>query len=143
MLIRNLAGTARWCRRRATRGGGDRGAAPLELAVLWVLIVLLVFGAVQVATHFVARTVALQTAQLGASTARQYDSTIQDGQTRADQYLTSTGDWLVGANVDCGFLDDTAEVVVCTVTGQSLSIVPFLPAWQIEQVAHGTVERET
>ena len=37
----------------------DRGSSPVELAILWPAILLLIFGSVQIATYFTARTVAL------------------------------------------------------------------------------------
>lgn len=140
---RAVAGALRWRRHRAGRGGTDRGSAPLELAILWVAIVTLLFGAVQVATYFVARTVALQAAQLAVSTARQYDGTDQDGVDRAEQYLATAGDWLRNHDVGEPQRDEEAGVVTVTVTGEALQILPFLPAWEIEQTAHGTIERFT
>lgn len=133
----------RWLRgaARGTRAGRDRGSAPVvELAVLWPVVVLLVFGSVQVTTYFTARTVALHAAQIAAAAERQYDATPGAGQEQAEQYLARSGDWLVDAEVDTPVRTD--EEVFVTVRGEALSVVPGV-TWEIEQTARGTVERFT
>lgn len=125
-----------------TRTRRDRGAAPIELAILWPAILLLIFGGVQVATYFTARTVALSAAQIGVGTARQYDGTDAEGKAAAEAYLEQAGDWLVGWQVQDPVRDEDAGEVSVTVTGDALSLVPGL-SWEIEQTAHGTIERFT
>ena len=127
------------CRRRRSRAG-DRGGAVVELAILWPVVVLVVFGGVQITTYFTARTVALSAAQVGVATERRYDAVPGSGQDRAEQFLAGAGDWLVGAEVDPPVRTD--EEVFVTVRGEALSIVPWVD-WQIEQTARGTVERFT
>lgn len=123
-----------------TRREGDRGGAVVELAILWPVIVLVVFGAVQVTTYFTARTVALSAAQVGVATERRYDAVPGSGRDRAEEFLDNSGDWLADATVDEPVRTD--EEVFVTVHGRALSIVPGL-SWEIQQSAHGTVERFT
>lgn len=131
---------ARW-RRRVPRPDSDRGGSSVvELAMLWPIVLLVVFGAVQVTTYFTARTVALSAAQLAVSAERQYDAEPGAGRDRAEAYLANAGDWLVDAEV--GDPVTTEEEVFVTVRGEALSIVPGV-SWEIQQTARGTVERFT
>lgn len=118
----------------------DRGGTAVELAILWPLLVLVVFGAVQVTTYFTARTVALSAAEVGVSTERRYDAVPGSGRDRAEAFLADTGDWLVGARVSEPVR--TEEEVFVTVRGRALSVVPWV-TWEVEQTARGTVERFT
>lgn len=130
---------ARQRRRGAFR---DRGGSPIELAIVWPAILLLVFGAVQVATYFTARTIALSAAQVAVSTARQYDATEQEGRDRAEEFLLEGGDWLLNWQVAGPDRNDATGEVTATVTGDALTLVPGF-SWEVQQTAHGTVERFT
>jgi Flp pilus assembly protein TadG len=116
----------------------DRGGAEVELAILGPLLLVIIFGAVQITTYFTARNVALSAAQVGVSAERRYDAQPGSGRDRAEAFLAQAGDWLVNAQV--GEPQRTAEEVSVTVRGEAPSI---LFTWQIEQTAHGTVERFT
>jgi hypothetical protein len=112
----------------------------VELAILWPVVVLAIFGGVQVTTYFTARTVALSAAQVGVSTERRYDAVPGSGQDRAEQFLAGAGDWLVQPEVDQPVRTD--QEVFVTVRGEALSILPGV-SWEIEQTARGTIERFT
>jgi Flp pilus assembly protein TadG len=127
-------------RARRRRGRDDRGGAVVELAILWPVIVLVVFGAVQVTTYFTARTVALSAAQVGVATERQYDAVPGSGRDRAEEFIDNAGDWLVDAEVAEPVRTD--EEVLVTVRGQALSIIPGI-RWDVQQSARGTIERFT
>lgn len=118
----------------------DRGGAVVELAILWPVIVLMIFGAVQVTTYFTARTVALSAAQVGVATERRYDAVPGSGRDRAEEFLAGAGDWLADAEVDQPVRTD--EEVLVTVHGRALSVVPGV-SWEIRQSARGTIERFT
>jgi hypothetical protein len=120
------------------RAGGDRGGSSVELAILWPAILVLVFGAVQTATYFTARTVALSAAQVAATTERQYQAVEGAGERRARAFLERSGDWL--RDWEINQVDRGDEVVEFTVTGDALSILPGVD-WRISQTARGTVER--
>lgn len=157
-IVRRLTGARRLARRRTPERSGsahqrtsdhgrpihqptpDHGGSTLELAILWPVILLLVFGAVQVAAYFTARTVALSAAQVAVSTERQYHATGGSGVVRAEAFLAGTGDWLGNAQV--GQPVHTADAVEVTVTGTALSIVPGV-TWGISQTARGTIEQFT
>ncbi|WP_091302181.1 TadE family protein [Micromonospora halophytica] len=126
-------------RRRLTAGGTDRGANPVELAVVMPTVLLLLFASVQVAVWFVARSTALHAAQSGVNAQRTLHAPAGAGEARAARFLGAAGDWLVGAEPTCV---TSATEVTCTVTGRSLSVVPGV-SFEVRQTAHGTVERWT
>lgn len=110
------------------------------MAILWPILLLLVFGGVQITTYFTARTVALSAAQAGVAAERSYDAVPGSGVTRAEEFLAGAGDWLVNARVSEPVGDET-EVFI-TVEGEALSIIPGV-SWEIRQTARGTRERFT
>ncbi|MER5456887.1 TadE family protein [Micromonospora sp. NPDC002389] len=121
---------------------GERGGNPVELAVAMPAILILLFGSIQVAAVFVARSTALNAAQSGVNAQRLHQAPAGAGEERAARFLTQAGDWLVDwddPGPDCAV---TATDVTCTVTGRSLSIVPGV-SFPIRQTAHGTAERWT
>ncbi|WP_420884002.1 TadE family protein [Micromonospora sp. CPCC 205547] len=132
-------GGLRAVRRRLTSGGTDRGANPVELAVVMPAVLLLLFASVQLAVWFVARSTALNAAQSGVNAQRVLQAPAGAGEARATRFLAAAGDWLVGANVRCAA---SATEVTCTVTGRSLTVVPGV-RFGVRQTAHGTVERWT
>lgn len=123
--------------RRLTTGGTDRGANPVELAVVMPAVLVLLFASVQVAAWFVARSTALNAAQSGVNAQRVLEAPPGAGEARAGRFLGAAGGWLVDANSSC--VDGDVEVT-CTVTGRSLSVVPGV-SFSVRQTAHGTAER--
>ncbi|MFI0791793.1 TadE family protein [Micromonospora rubida] len=129
-------------RRRLAGGGADRGANPVELAVVMPAILVLLFASIQAAAWFVARATALNAAQSAVNAQRVLRAPDGAGEQRATEFLTSAGDWLVGwdsPGPDC--VTDAIEVT-CTVTGTALSVIPWV-SFPVRQTAHGTVERWT
>ncbi|WP_232290190.1 TadE/TadG family type IV pilus assembly protein [Micromonospora sp. ATCC 39149] len=132
-------------RRRLTGGGAERGANPVELAVVMPAILVLLFASIQVAAWFVARATALNAAQSAVNAQRLHEAPAGAGEARAVDFLTAAGDWLVGWDQPgpacVTTIADTAEVI-CTVSGDSLSVIPGV-SFPVRQTAHGTVERWT
>jgi Flp pilus assembly protein TadG len=123
---------------RSRRLLSDRGGAEVELAILGPLLLVVIFGAIQITTYFTARTVALSAAQVGVAAERRYDAQPGAGQAQAEAFLAQAGDWLINSQVDQPVR--TPEEVFVTVHGEAPSI---LFTWEIEQTARGTVERFT
>ncbi|PWR06257.1 pilus assembly protein TadE [Micromonospora acroterricola] len=129
-------------RRRLAAGDRERGANPVELAVVMPLILVLLFASIQVAAVFLARSTALNAAQSGVNAERLYDAEDGAGSASATRFLNAAGSWLVGwdkTGPSC--VNDDIEVT-CTVEGRSLSVVPGVD-FPVRQTAHGTVERVT
>ncbi|HLU45360.1 MAG TPA: TadE/TadG family type IV pilus assembly protein [Natronosporangium sp.] len=112
----------------------------IEMAILWPIALIAIFGGVQVATYFTARTVALSAAQVGVAAERQYDAVPGSGVERAEAFLANSGDWLVNARVSDPVRTD--EEVFITVSGEALSLLPGV-TWEVQQTARGTIERFT
>ncbi|MEU7587140.1 TadE family protein [Micromonospora sp. NPDC049230] len=130
-------------RRRLAGGDRERGANPVELAVLMPLIMVLLFASVQVAAVFLARSTALHAAQSGVNAQRPYQAPDGAGVDSATRFLQAAGGWLAGwdeADPTCVIIDEVE--VICTVSGRSLSVVPGVD-FAVRQTAHGTVERVT
>lgn len=132
----------RAARRRLAAGGTDRGANPVELAVVMPAVLVLLFASVQVAAWFVARSTALNAAQSGVNAQRVLQAPAGAGEARATRFLGAAGDWLVGWDSPGPTCVTGATEVTCTVTGRSLSVIPGV-SFRVRQTAHGTVERWT
>ncbi|KOX14889.1 TadE/TadG family type IV pilus assembly protein [Micromonospora profundi] len=129
-------------RRRLVAGDRERGANPVELAVVMPLILLLLFASIQVSAVFLARSTALNAAQSGVNAERLYQAPEGAGAASATRFLTATGGWLVGWDKNGPSCVTTEVEVTCTVRGRSLSVVPGVN-FAVQQTAHGTVERVT
>ncbi|MEU7798761.1 TadE family protein [Micromonospora arborensis] len=129
-------------RRRFAGSDRERGANPVELAVLMPLILVLLFASVQIAAVFLARSTALNAAQSGVNAQRPYQAPNGAGVDSATRFLNAAGGWLVGwqTTLPSCVTDDTD--VTCTVHGRSLSVIPGVD-FAVRQTAHGTVERVT
>ncbi len=121
------------------RLSGERGAASVELAVTFPVVLLLVMTLIQTALWFYARSVALGAAQEGAREGRVQPASTARAQTAAEGFLDQTAADLLTAR-DVTVTGSAASVTV-TVTGTSLSLVPGLSGWSVSQTAVGPVER--
>jgi hypothetical protein len=126
--------------RGASGRGRDRGSAAVELAILAPAILLALFASVQVATYFLARSVALAAAQEAVTAQRAYNAQPGIGQERGTAFLARSGDWLVGGTVVVE--SDGGDAFRATVTGQALSIIPGV-SFHVTQTARGSRERFT
>ena len=119
----------------------DRGSASIEFAITAVAVMALIFTAIQAATYFWARSIALAAAQEGAEAQRAYNAAAGVGQVRAEAFVASTGDGLTDVTVT---VTSDGQQVQVTVTGHCLSVIPgFCDAFPVSATAHGTVERVT
>jgi len=130
-------------RRRTSGVRRDRGANPVELAILAPAILLLLLASIQTAAWFIARATALNAAQSAVSAQRTYQAEPGVGTRRAEDFLGRAGDWLVGWEVTVTVPEPDDTQVSATVTGQPLRIMPFITLPAINETAFGTVERFT
>lgn len=120
---------------------GERGAASVELAVTFPVVLLLVMTLIQAALWFYARSVALGAAQEGAREGRVQPVSTARAQSAAEGFLDQTAeDLLTGRDVTVAGSPSSIEV---TVTGTSISLFPGLSGWAVTQSAVGPVERPT
>ena len=118
----------------------DRGASPVELAITMPAILVLLFASIQVASVFLARSVALNAAQIGVNATRTFDGVSEaEGQAQAREFVTDAGDWLTLESVQ---VSRGEREVTVTVTGEALSLLPGV-RFPVSQTARGPVERFT
>jgi hypothetical protein len=109
----------------------------VELAITAPAILLLLFTAIQVAVWFLARDVAMTAAQEAVTAQRGYNAPDGAGVTRAEDFLSTAGDWLVQPHIT---VTRTGDDVRATVTGTSLR---FVFTYNVSQTVHGNVEHVT
>lgn len=120
----------------------DRGANPVELAIVLPAILVLLFSSVQAAAWFVARATARNAAQEAVTAQRAYQAPDGVGELQARDFLGRAGDWLGGWQSTPPSCATTATEVSCTVRGRALSVIPGIRL-TVRETAHGTVERFT
>ena len=101
-------------------GRGERGAATVEVVLLFPAMILMVWIALGAGMYHWGRTAALNAAQTGAAAAAAEDGTIADC-ARAAQDMARVGDALSDLRVSCSLTSTTATA---TVSGSVLSLVP-------------------
>ena len=122
------------------RAAAERGAAAVQTAILFPVALLLVFGIIQGALWFHARTIALGAAQEGARASSAEGGT--GGEDRAREFVSSlTGGTLIRdlAVVEAA----TGETVMITVVGTAPSLVPGVSGLTVRQSATAPIERFT
>ncbi len=129
--------------RRLTRGGGgERGSASVEIAILFPVVLLVITAVVQYGLWFHARSLALAAAQEGVTAARVYQADPTAGPQRAAAFAR---DHAADTLTDVTVRTTTPGLgrVGIEVTGRALTIVPGLPGLAVTQRAEGPVERFT
>ncbi len=123
------------------RPSGQRGAASVELAVTFPVVLLLVMTLIQAALWFYARSIALGAAQEGAREGRVQPASTARAESAAAGFLDQTAqDLLSDRTVTVAGSPSSIEV---TVAGTSISLLPGLSGWSVTQTAVGPVERPT
>lgn len=138
MRSRMLRGLRRFIRRRQLRG--DRGFGSVEFAVLAVVVLALIFTAIQVGLYYHARKVAQSAARQGAEAGRQFGASEGDGVAQAQTFLARFGGSVQGASVSSA--GSTAEEIRITVRGSVATLVPGLTL-DVVQHADAPIERWT
>lgn len=123
--------------RRATPD--ERGSASLELVIVFPVLMLLFFAAIQAGVYFYGRSVALAAAQEGARAAAQETGSAGKGQAAAAGFADRAGGRLIQSlSISSRRGGQTAAVAV---RGRSLSLLPGFDGFAIEQVAALPVEK--
>ena len=134
----------RWTtlRRRVApvRVSPERGSAAVQTAMLFPVVLLLVFGIIQGALWFHARNIALGAAQEGARAASAEGGA--GGEQRAREFVSNlTGGTLI-RELDVRETA-TGEMVTITVVGNAPSLVPGVTGLTVRQSATAPIERFT
>ena len=128
--------------RRRLPGRPERGAATLELVVLFPVVLLITFGVIEGALWYHARNVALAAAEEGVRAATSNGASLADGVAEARSFAQEAGadGVLSGIAVTAGGGD---VQVTITVEGSSQSLFPGWSGHLVSQSASGPVERFT
>jgi Flp pilus assembly protein TadG len=126
--------------RRDDGVSADRGAGPVEFAILALGMLTLAFMIVQAGLVYHARSVALAAATQGVNVARGYQNDPEAGENNARRFLANVGDGLQDSEVTHRIESNNGQAVVITVTGKAISVLPGLQ-FDIEQSARGSIER--
>ncbi|MEV4627923.1 TadE/TadG family type IV pilus assembly protein [Micromonospora sp. NPDC049523] len=128
--------------RAGMRGGSERGATPVELAILLPVIFMLLMMSIQAGVYFLARAVALNAAQIGVNSTRTLSG---DSETVAEAkvwaYINGAPDWLVATSVDVE-RNEATGVATATVQGSVLQVMPGVK-FTVRQNARGPIEQFT
>lgn len=130
--------------RAMSRDGGERGGATnVEMALLWSVIALFIFGAVQAGVYYFAASAALTAAEDGLRSGRYYaDPSTARAQQVAEAFLEKTAGGTLTDSTVTASLADSGNTIRVVVTGQVLSLVPGME-FPIKREAAGPVERLT
>jgi Flp pilus assembly protein TadG len=122
----------------------ERGAATLELTVLFPVLMLLIFGVIQGALFFHGRAVVLAAAEQGVRAGRLDGQPNRAGtaELQARQFLADTGELNNLFELSIVPAVD-AEQVRLTVTARTVSLLPGMPGPRVSQTAAGPIERFT
>ena len=127
---------SRWSR----FGRDERGSGTLELAIVFPVVLMLIFVIVQTALFYHARNVALAAAQEGVRAATAFQGQGRAGVNEADRFLATSGRGaLVNASVSQGRVN---RQVTVTVSGTAPAVVPGFRL-DVKQTATGPQERFT
>lgn len=124
---------------------GERGGATsVEMALLWVALMLLILAVVQVALLSYAGQLALTAAEDGLRSGRAYltESRADAARRDAQDFLARAGGTVLSDVSVSASVDDAAGLLQVRVTGAALSLVPGVPL-TITREAVGGLERIT
>ncbi|MEU5234617.1 TadE/TadG family type IV pilus assembly protein [Streptomyces anulatus] len=119
---------------------GDRGFGSVEFAVLAVVVLALIFTALQVGLYYHGRKAAQSAARHGVESGRQFGAGAGDGVAQAQTFLARFGGSVQGASVSSA--GSSAEEIRITVRGNVPTLVPGLTL-EVVQHAEGPIERWT
>jgi len=117
----------------------DRGGGGIEMAIILPLLLLCVFGIAHLGMYYLARQAALSVAQVAVEGERAWLAEPGAGERRAQRFLDQLPAVLTDPQIQ---LTNDGEQVTATVTGNTVSIIPWL-RHGVEQTAAGPVERLT
>lgn len=117
----------------------QRGSVTLEMVIIFPVLLLMLFGAVQAGLWFHARNLAMTAAQEGAVAAAAYESTPSKGEAAALQFAQAAGAQNPRATVTT-----TTTTTTTVVTVEAPNLLPgVIPVMPITQSATMPLERIT
>jgi Flp pilus assembly protein TadG len=119
------------------------GSTSVEMALLWLTMLLMISAVVQVALVFYAGQLALTAAEDGLRTGRYHHATsATDARRDAEAFLRRAAGTSLGSAEVTAELDQTTGVLRVRVSGDALSLVPGV-SLHVSKEAVGALERVT
>lgn len=117
----------------------ERGSVTLEMVILFPVLLIMLFGAVQAGLWFHTRNIAMTSAQEGARAAAAFEATSSEGEAAAERFATEAG-----ASQPRAVVTRTTTTTTASVTLAAPNLLPgFIPAMPITQSATMPLERIT
>lgn len=114
-----------------------RGSVTIEMVILFPVLLIMLFAAVQGGLWFHARNVAMSAAQEGARVSASYESSTGKGAAAAQSFASAAGAKGITVSVSA-----TATTTTAIVSVEAPNLVPFLiPHMPIHQSATMPLER--
>ncbi len=124
-------------RARVQGADRDRGSTTIEMVVIFPVLLILLFSAVQTGLWFHNRNIAMTAAQEGARAAAAYDSTTANGRSAAMEFATAAGGY--NPTVD---ISSTGTLITVTVSLADFNLIPgLIPRLNVKQSATMPLER--
>ncbi|MFF1511912.1 TadE/TadG family type IV pilus assembly protein [Streptomyces sp. NPDC058326] len=120
----------------------DRGSSPIQVAILFPVVIMFLFAIVQAFLAAYAHNVAATAAREGVSAGRMYGAEAGDGAAKARTAADALGGGLL-VDASVSTTGSTADRIRITVQGRAVSLVPGLGGWPVSASASGPVERWT
>lgn len=122
--------------------GEDRGSAPIQMAIIFPIVLLLFITIVQSIMWAYARNLAYTAAREGVGAGRTYQASPDDGAAKAQETLQRLGgNMLTGYSVSAaGSTDERIEIYI---EGSAMSLVPGVADWPLSATVSAPVERWT
>lgn len=121
---------------------GDLGSVSLEVVVLFPAALLLVFGAIQGALWYHAKTVATAAAAAGVTAGRAEGGTVSAAVAAADSFVDRSGGAAVLRGASSSGTRNATSITV-TVSGAAPQVIPGIFDPSVRQSVTGAVERVT
>ncbi|MFC7308956.1 TadE family protein [Streptomyces monticola] len=129
-------------KRLQLRAADDRGSSPIQMAIIFPIVLLLFVAIVQSILWAYSRNVAYTAAREGLAAGRAYQASPADGADRTSETLTRLGGNLVTSS-SVSTAGSTGERIVIRVEGSAMSLVPGVANWQLSATVSGPRERWT
>lgn len=136
-------GRALRARLRGLRLDDDRGISTLEVLIMFPILVISMFMAIQVAMDYYAKEVALAAAEHGVQVGRLTGRTA-DARAATVDYLHEHAGWLVTNDTNISTLGSSGTQIRVTVSGTPVKLISVLAGVvKVKQTATGAVEKFT
>lgn len=121
----------------------DRGISTLEVLIMFPILVISMFMAIQVAMDYYAKEVAFAAAERGVQVARMTGNP-QDGKDAAWEYMHKHAGWLVTNDTGIDTSRSTATTMIVTVKGTPVTVIgPLASIVTVVETSQGSIEQFT